>query len=55
MSVEEIYKEIFSDEIINQALSDAFFNGLANSGDWSKNDENKGYKEFFNEIEKFDK
>ena len=55
MSVEKIYEEIFSDEIINQALNDAFFNGLANSGDWSKNDENKGYKEFFNEIEKFDK
>ena len=55
MSVEEIYEEIFSDEIINQALSDAFFNKLANSGDWDKNDENKGYKEFFNEIEKFDK
>ena len=55
MSVEEIYEEIFSDEIINQALSDAFFNRLANSGDWDKNDENKGYKEFFNEIEKFDK
>ena len=55
MSVEKIYEEIFSDEIINQALSDAFFNRLANSGDWDKNDENKGYKEFFNEIEKFDK
>ena len=55
MSVEEIYEEIFSDEIINQALSDAFFNRLANSGDWDKNDENKGYREFFNEIEKFDK
>lgn len=55
MSVEEIYEEIFSDEIINQALSDAFFNRIANSGDWDKNDENKGHKEFFNEIEKFDK
>ena len=31
MSVEEIYEEIFSDEIINQALSDAVFNRLANS------------------------
>ena len=55
MSVEEIYEKIFSDEIINQALSDTFFNKLANSGDWSKNDENKGYQEFFSEIEKFNK
>ena len=55
MSVEEIYEEIFSDEIINQALSNTFFTRFADSGDWDQKDENKGYKEFFNEIEKFDK
>lgn len=57
-SIEEIGDIIFSDEIINEALYQAFFDtekSLMTSGDWSKNDSNHGYQDLFSAIEKFNK
>ncbi len=55
MTVEKIYEAIFSDKIIVRALKNAFFKSLKDSGDWDKNDQNKGYQRFFSEIENFKK
>lgn len=55
MTLDQIADVLFSDENVEQALSVAFFESFKNSGDWNKNDENKGYQELFTAIEHFNK
>jgi hypothetical protein len=57
-SAETLGEYLFADEIINQALENAFFgmtDSLKESGDLRKNDKNKGYQELFGAIENFNK
>ena len=56
-TVEQLGDILFSDEIVNQALENAFFgmeNSLKVSGDWKKNDK-QGYYDLFSAIEGFNK
>lgn len=50
-TMEQLGDIIFSDRNIAQALEESVFERLKNSGDWSKNDENKGYKEFLETLD----
>lgn len=57
-TIEQLGEILFSDENINEALYQAFFDterSLRASGDWSKNDTKHGYEEMFDSIEKFNK
>jgi hypothetical protein len=51
MTLNAIADVLFSDKVVNEALEITFFESLKNSGDWSKNDPNKGYQELFTAIE----
>lgn len=53
MTQEEIGNELFSDEVIQQALHNTLFDRLKNSGDWSRNSDKQGYKELFSILENF--
>ena len=55
MTLNAIADVLFSDEVVNEALEITFFESLKNSGDWDKNDPNKGYQELFTAIEQFNK
>lgn len=58
MTPAQIGDELFSDEIISQALEQAFFDtekSLKVSGDWAANDSAQGYQELFSAIENFNK
>lgn len=54
-TLEQLGEILFSDENINKALSQTFFESLKNSGDWSAKDDKHGYQELFSAIEKFNK
>lgn len=58
-TLEQLGDELFSDEVIGEALEQTFFgtNGksLRTSGDWSANDEKHGYEEMYSAIERFNK
>lgn len=58
MTPEQIGEEIFSDEIISQALEQAFFGSeksLKTSRNWSATQGDQGYQELFTAIEGFNK
>ena len=52
-TIDQLGEELFSDEIISQALRITIFEKMQGSGDLSKNDEHRGYQEFLSEIERF--
>ena len=54
-SLQQLGDILFSDENIQRALSQTFFESLKNSGDWSATDDKHGYQELFSAIEKFNK
>lgn len=53
LSIEQLSNELFSDEIIQQALYQAIFDIMQKSGDWSGKDTNKGYQRLLKEINNF--
>ena len=52
-TVKQLEQQLFSQQNIQRALSDTLFKKMAESGDWKKGDEHKGYKEFFAAVNKF--
>lgn len=54
-SMEELGNQLFSDEIIQQALYNTLFVRLKESGDWSVHDSNHGYQDLFTIIEQFNR
>lgn len=53
MTQEQIGNELFSDDIIQQALHNTLFVRLKNSGDWARSSDKHGYQELFTILENF--